>query len=119
MLASLVAGLAVDELRFSLEPVSEMKRARFPLEGGDSLNLRSAFLELKECFDCEHCRYDETFNRIILKQATFTVSIFYTGKVIVSGLFEDHILLVFLSEIWAVFLKKNVQKSAKNLPINL
>jgi len=109
----------VEELRFSLETVSKMKRACLPLDKDTTLNLRAAFLCLKERFDCEHCRYDESFNRIILKQETFTLSIFYTGKVIVSGLFEDPDLLVFLAHIWGFFLKKNVQKMPKKLPINL
>lgn len=98
------------ELSFSLEPVSYMKRACFPLNEGETIDLHRSYVCLLTRFDSTECWYDENFKRLILKQPSFTVCIFYTGKVIVSGLFDDHDLVLFLSEIWPFFLKKNVQK---------
>ena len=93
-----------------LKTVGLLRRSCFVLPKGKCLNLITIFDSLHESSFASNVSFDEQFGRIVLKQNSFTITCFRSGKVMVCGLASNKEVKVFLEMLWKVFFCKNLAK---------
>lgn len=87
----------------------------FPLGDGEVLDLDSAYLDLKNEFNCREVIFNERFFLVCIKLDNAVVNVSYKGNVKFYSLLSQKKLGEIASDLWQEVFKKNVVKRADAL----
>ena len=86
--------------------------ACFPLRNGEVIDLETAFLDLKNYFNCREVLFNDKFYLLCIKLDRATVNVSYKGKIKFFSVLPTRDLERLCFDLWADVFKKNVKKTS-------